>query len=136
RSSLACAPRSRRLEVDGLSDASALSSWREASAKRAIVEFVGRACREGPDGVPVEERVAVFDNDGTLWCEKPMPIQLDFILRRLGEMAAADESLRERQPWKAVHEGDHEWLGGLMAQHYAGDDTNVNVLAGGILAAY
>ena len=51
---------------------------------------------------PPDERVAVFDNDGTLWCEKPMPIQLDFILRRLAEMAEADPSLRDRQPWKAA----------------------------------
>jgi hypothetical protein len=46
--------------------------------------------------------VAVFDNDGTLWCEKPMPIQADFILRRLYEMAQADPGLRGRQPWKAA----------------------------------
>jgi len=45
--------------------------------------------------------VAVFDNDGTLWCEKPMPIQLDFILRRLVQMAQEQPELRERQPWKA-----------------------------------
>ena len=48
------------------------------------------------DGVPACERVAVFDNDGTLWCEKPMPIQADFILRRLAEMAQADPELRGR----------------------------------------
>jgi hypothetical protein len=46
--------------------------------------------------------VAVLDNEGTLWCEKPMPIQLDFILRRLVKMAEADPALRERQPWKAA----------------------------------
>jgi hypothetical protein len=53
---------------------------------------------------PAEERVAVFDNDGTLWCEKPIPIQLDFILRRFAEQAAEEESLRGRQPWKAAYE--------------------------------
>ena len=58
--------------------------------------------RVSADGVPPEERVAVFDNDGTLWCEKPLPIQADFILRRLHEMAEADPALRERQPWKAA----------------------------------
>ena len=46
----------------------------------------------------------MFDNDGTLWCEQPMPIQLDFILRRLAEMAKAQPELCERQPWKAVSE--------------------------------
>ena len=54
---------------------------------RSVVEFVDRTVS---DGVPVAERVAIFDNDGTLWCEKPLPIQADFILRRLSEMAQAD----------------------------------------------
>ena len=57
-----------------------LASWNEGPAKEAILEFVARTS----ETVPEVERVAVFDNDGTLWCEKPMPIQLDFILRRLG----------------------------------------------------
>ena len=57
----------------------------------------------------------MFDNDGTLWCEKPMPIQLDFILRRLVEMAEADDALRERQPWKAAYERDYGWLGAVVA---------------------
>jgi hypothetical protein len=60
-----------------------LSSWREGPAKQAILEFVAATSgRDGSEPVPVEERVAVFDNDGTLWCEKPVPIQMDFILRR------------------------------------------------------
>ena len=109
-----------------------LGSWTDGAAKRAIVAFVERAVAE----VPVEERVATFDNDGTLWCEKPMPIQADFILRRLYAMAEADPALRERQPWKAAHERDYAWLGRVMDEHYAGDDTNVRVVAGGILAAY
>src|SRR5512132_3273509 len=68
----------------------ALSTWRDGPAKQAIMNFVARTCGEdGSTAVPAEERVAVFDNDGTLWCEKPMPIQLDFILRRLAEMTAA-----------------------------------------------
>src|SRR3954452_1093127 len=108
-----------------------LTSWRDGAAKQAIASFVEQART-----LPPEERVAVFDNDGTLWCEQPMPIQLDFILRRLGEVAEADETLRERQPWKAVHERDRAWLGGLMAKHYAGDDTDVMTFAGGVLAAY
>jgi len=108
-----------------------LPSWNEGAAKQAIVEFVQVAGE-----VPAAERVAVFDNDGTLWCEKPMPIQLDFILRRLTEMAETTPELREQQPWKAAHERDYAWLGMLITQHYAGDDSNVKVLAGGILAAY
>jgi phosphoglycolate phosphatase-like HAD superfamily hydrolase len=110
----------------------ALASWRDGDAKRAVLDFVRRAAAE----VPAEERVAVFDNDGTLWCEKPMPIQLDFILRRLVEMAEADPALRVRQPWQAAYDHDYAWLASVLAEHYAGDDRNVRVLAAGILAAY
>jgi hypothetical protein len=109
-----------------------LTSWNEGAAKKSIVGFVEQAM----EVVPIEERVAVFDNDGTLWCEKPMPIQLDFILRRLTEMATADPALRGRQPWKAAHEQDYAWFGDVLDQHYAGNDTNVRTVAGGILAAY
>ena len=114
-----------------------LPSWRDTPTKQAIRDFVRRTCGEdGSVAVPVDERVAVFDNDGTLWCEKPMPIQLDFILRRLAAMAGARPELRQSQPWKAAFERDLDWFGALMAQHYAGDDTNVRTLAGGILAAF
>jgi phosphoserine phosphatase len=109
-----------------------LRSWSDGASKRAVVEFVERTVAE----VPVEDRVAVFDNDGTLWCEKPMPIQADFILRRLYEMADVEPELRGRQPWKAAYERDYAWLGTVLAEHYAGDDTNVRTLLGGILAAF
>ena len=112
---------------------STLASWNDGAARQAVVEFVERTVS---DAVPVEERVAVFDNDGTLWCEKPMPIQLDFILRRLVEMAEAKPELRDQQPWRAAYERDYGWLGALMTEHYAGDDSNVRVLAAGILAAF
>ena len=110
-----------------------LTCWNAGPGRQAVVDFVERTLSEG---VPVEERVAVFDNDGTLWCEKPMPIQADFILRRLYEMAQADPALRGRQPWKAAYERDYAWLGKVLAEHYAGDDTNLPALAGGILAAF
>ena len=113
--------------------AEVLTSWKAGAARQAVVEFVERVVS---DGVPVEERVAVFDNDGTLWCEKPLPIQADFILRRLFEMAQGDPDLRGRQPWKAAYERDYAWLGRVLAEHYAGDDTNLPTLAGGILAAF
>jgi phosphoserine phosphatase len=123
--------------MSALESSTALASWQDGSARNAILAFVAAVTgTDGSEPVPVPERIAVFDNDGTLWCEQPMPIQLDFILRRLVEMAEADESLRARQPWKAAYDRDYHWLGALMAEHYAGDDTNVRVLAGGILAAY
>jgi phosphoserine phosphatase len=112
-----------------------LASWRDTPTRAAIVEFVGRVTGDGPDHVPPEARIATFDNDGTLWCEKPMPIQLAFILERLAEMAAADESLRDRQPWKAAVERDFHWLGEVITKHYRGDDTDVKVLLGGVVAS-
>jgi phosphoserine phosphatase len=114
-----------------------LASWNESAARDNIIDFVRRVAGEGSaEAVPVAERLAVFDNDGTLWCEKPMPIQLDFILRRLVAMAAAQPELRERQPWAAAYQRDYGWFGQVLAEHYAGDDTNVRSLAGGVLAAF
>ncbi len=113
--------------------ADVLASWNPGAARHAVVDFVQRTVAAG---VPVEERVAVFDNDGTLWCERPMPIQADFILRRLFDMAQADPELRGRQPWKAAYDGDYAWLGKVLAEHYAGNDEHLPALASGILAAF
>ena len=117
-------------ETEEVSDP--LASWRETATRQAIEDFVGRTAR----GVPPEERVAVFDNDGTLWCEKPMPIELGFVLQRLAEMAHEDASLRDRQPWQSAYERDYGWLGGVVTKHYAGDDSEVKVLMGGLLQAF
>ena len=110
-----------------------LSSWNDGPTKNAVLGFVERVSTAD---VPTEERIAVFDNDGTLWCEKPLPIQADFILRRLYEMAEGDAALRQKQPWKAAYERDYAWFGKVLEEHYAGDDTNVRPLLGGILAAH
>ena len=112
--------------------ADALASWRDTPTREAIVSFAEAAART----MPPEERVAVFDNDGTLWCEKPMPIELGFILLRLAAMADENESLRTRQPWRAAYEEDHGWLGGAIERHYAGDDSDVKLLLGGIVQAF
>jgi len=109
-----------------------LPSWNDTPTRRAITEFVERATRD----VPVEERVAVFDNDGTLWCEKPMQVEVGFLLERMAEMAEADASLRDRQPWKASYERDYAWLGGAIAKHYEGDDSDLRVLIGGVSKAF
>jgi phosphoserine phosphatase len=113
-----------------------LGSWREGASKQAILDFVQRVTEEGPDAVPPQERVAVFDNDGTLWCEKPMPIQLDFLLRRLAVMADQDPALRTRQPWQAAYDRDYRWLGEVLTKHYHGDDSELPVLAAGVLQAF
>ncbi len=114
-----------------------LASWNDTATRASIIDFVERVTREGgPDYVPPAERIAVFDNDGTLWCEKPMPIELGFILRQFAAMAEKDPSLRERQPWKAAHEQDHAWLGGAITKHYHGDDADMQLLMGGMLHAF
>jgi phosphoserine phosphatase len=105
-----------------------LASWNDTAARQAIEEYVA--------ATPADGRVAVFDNDGTLWCEKPMPIQLDFILRRWRAMAEADASLRERQPFKAAHTRDFDWLGAAITKHYEGDDSDVKLLMGGVNEAF
>jgi hypothetical protein len=121
----------------GSPDTSSLASWNDGPAVASIRDFVARVATEGsPDFVPPSERVATFDNDGTLWCEKPMPIELGFILQRLVAMADQDPALRDRQPWKAAHERDHGWLGDVITKHYSGDDSDVKVLMGGILQAF
>ena len=109
-----------------------LDSWNDTATREAIVAFAEGAAQS----VPPEERVAVFDNDGTLWCEKPMPIELGFILQRWTAMAEADPSLREKQPWKAAYEKDYSFLGGAIERHYAGDDSAVKLLLGGVLHAF
>jgi phosphoserine phosphatase len=110
-----------------------LASWRDTPTRAAIIGFVGRASTEGEAGFVVPaERVAVFDNDGTLWSEKPIPIQLDFTLFRLAELAEADSSLRDRQPYKAAVERDYGWLGQAMIKHYHGDDGDLRLLMGAV----
>jgi hypothetical protein len=113
-----------------------LASWTDGPTKSAIVDFVGRVTAEGPEYVAPEARIAVFDNDGTLWCEKPMYIQLDFLLRRFKEQAEADPSLRDQQPYKAAYTGDLQWLGDAVTKHYQGDDTDMKPLMGAILTAH
>jgi phosphoglycolate phosphatase-like HAD superfamily hydrolase len=111
-----------------------LGSWRDTETKKAIVRFVESVA--APGGLPPDERVAVFDNDGTLWCEQPMPVQADFLLRRIGEMAREDPSLTARQPWKSVAAKDFGWISQALVKHYEGDDSDLKVMAAGLLDAY
>lgn len=114
-----------------------LPHWRAGAAKDAIMDFVRAVTDEGgPGAVPPEDRIAVFDNDGTLWCEKPIPIQLDFILRRLAAMAEQDPDLTTRQPWQSACTKDYHWIDDVITRHYHGDDAGVKVLLGGILTAF
>jgi hypothetical protein len=114
-----------------------LESWNDGETTSAIVDFVARVTdRDGPDYVEPSARIAVFDNDGTLWCEKPMPIQLDFTNRRLAEMAEQEPQLRTQQPWRAAYEQDLQWLGTAMVKHYHGDDADLKLLMGAVTRAF
>lgn|ERR1039458_8142687 len=84
-----------------------LPSWNEGVAKRAITDFVARVSRQGgPDFVPPAERIATFDNDGTLWVEHPIYVQLAFAFDRVKVLAPLHPEWKETQPFKAVLEGD------------------------------
>jgi phosphoglycolate phosphatase-like HAD superfamily hydrolase len=107
-----------------------LDSWRDGPTTAAIIAFVERTAAQ----VPAEERVAVFDNDGTLWCEKPAYIQLDFLIRRLAARAAQNASLLDQAPYRAAAQGDVQWFGNAVTQHHQGDDTQLKVLAAAILS--
>jgi phosphoserine phosphatase len=114
-----------------------LKSWNAGATRQSIIDFVTAVTQEdGPQYVPITARIAVFDNDGCLWCEKPMPIQAGFLMDRIAEQAAADPALREKQPWKAVYGKDQAWLGDVITKHYEGDDTELKQMAAGLLSAY
>ena len=94
----------------------ALASWNDGPAKQAIIDFVTAATQQGPGFVPVADRIATFDNDGTLWVEQPMPPQFDFVFRRWGEEVKADPSLAGQQPYKAIIEKDAAFFRGVATQ--------------------
>jgi len=84
-----------------------LPSWNEGPAKKAITEFVAKVTQEGgPDFVPVPQRIATFDNDGCLWCEHPMYVQLAFALDRVKALSNRHPEWKDTQPFKAVLDND------------------------------
>ena len=91
-----------------------LGTWNDGKAKSDILAFVRAVTDPGPGFVPPSERIATFDNDGTLWCEKPMYVQADFVFQRWKEMVQADPAKASEQPYNALVEGDREWLSHLL----------------------
>src|SRR5262245_3719149 len=99
-----CAARPSRIDP--------LASWNDGDAKRSIISFVVRTSTVGsPDFVPRARRIAVFDNDGTLWSEQPMYVQLAFALDRVKELAPQHPEWKTTQPFKAALEGDMKSFG-------------------------
>ena len=109
-----------------------LSSWYDGDAKQSIIEFVSKATKQGSsDFVPVEERVATFDNDGTLWTEQPVYFQLLFAIDRVKALAPQHPEWKEKEPFASLLKGDtkaalaggeHAILEIVMATH-AGNTT-------------
>ncbi len=116
-----------------------LSSWNDGPAKKAILEFVAAVTDENTkDYVPAEERIAVFDNDGTLWVEYPMYTQVLFALDRVKKLAPQHPEWKTKQPFKALLEGDMKTVGAsgmkglmelIMASHagMSGDEFEQEV---------
>ena len=110
-----------------MDDPAQLRSWRQGATRDAIERFVV-SVTEGSDAVPIEERIAVFDNDGTLWSEKPMPTQLHYVVEQWRAAAELDPELAQHQPYRAAVSGDLAWLGSAIDKHYDGDDTDLGII--------
>ncbi|MGM4892030.1 HAD family hydrolase [Tardiphaga sp. 839_C3_N1_4] len=88
-----------------------LPSWNEGAVKKSITDFVSRVTAEGsPDFVPATERIATFDNDGTLWSEQPAYFQAAFAIDRVKAMAPQHPEWKTQQPFKALLESDGKAL--------------------------
>lgn len=93
-----------------------LPSWTAGPTKQAVIDFVATATTPGPGFIAAADRIATFDNDGTLWSEQPLPPQFDFVFRKWGEEVAADPSLAGTQPYKALVERDLAFFAGVESQ--------------------
>jgi phosphoglycolate phosphatase-like HAD superfamily hydrolase len=94
--------------------ADALPSWNEGPAKQALLDFVARTtAMGGRDWIPVPERIACFDNDGTLWTEQPMYFQVMFAMDRVRSLASRNPQWRTQEPFRAVLDNDREALSRL-----------------------
>src|SRR6478609_7660796 len=84
-----------------------LPSWNDTAPKKAIIAFVTKVTKPGsPDFVPVPERIATFDNDGTLWAEQPVDFQFQFAADRVKALAPQHPEWKTMQPFRALLEGD------------------------------
>ncbi len=87
-----------------------LPSWNETSTKQAIINYVTKVTKEGSvDFIPEEDRIATFDNDGTLWAEQPV-VQIEFVFYQIAKLLKQNPELAKKQPYKAVAEKDEAYL--------------------------
>jgi hypothetical protein len=121
------------LALVGCASSRELGAWRASPARERIVDFVARTTTPGsPEFVPEQERIAVFDNDGTLWGEQPAYFQLLFAIDRVRALAPEHPEWRHTQPFQAVLENDLEalkaagkqGLATLLASTHAGMTTD------------
>ena len=93
--------------TNGAAAADPLPSWQDGATRTAIVDFVAKVTKEGgSDFVPPAERIATFDNDGTLWAEQPIYFQLQFVLDRIKALAPQHPEWKEKEPFASLLEGD------------------------------
>ncbi len=114
-----------------------LPSWNDTGTRQNILGFIQAVTTPGSGKfVPPIERIATFDNDGTLWLEKPVYIQLQFVLGVLGKLAAEKPELRDRQPYKVIYERDMAWLGGLAKDYEKGELSGIIALMSAYVEAF
>lgn len=117
-------PRQDGVSQTGASAAAALASWNDTKTKRSIVDFVTLVTTpESRDFIPRADRIAVFDNDGTLWPEQPAPVQLVFALQRVKTVAARHPEWKRQEPFRSILKGN------LRSVAASGDAGSMRVLA-------
>jgi hypothetical protein len=107
RKNIACVLFILLLQTSVAFAADPLPSWNDGASKQTIIDFVEKITNESsPDFVPVAERIATFDNDGTLWCEQPMPVQFYFALDRVKALAPQHPEWKTHEPFASLMKGD------------------------------
>jgi len=108
----------KKLEgISLISNEGTLESWNDGPAKQSILDFLKSSTEKGPNYVKPADRIATFDNDGTLWVEQPVPVQLDFLFRVFANTAQNDPSLASKQPYKAILERDETFFQKALEQN-------------------
>jgi phosphoserine phosphatase len=103
-------PNQRTEAADNSASSDPLPSWKEGTTKSAIIQFVNEVTKVGgANYVQPKERIATFDNDGTLWCEQPVA-QLEFVSYQIKKMANSRPEWKDEQPYKSIIEGDKDYL--------------------------